>query len=85
MPCIRRAPKCEELERNQEERRGTRVFESIFDDVEAVSSAVQRLDTLAAQLEKDVATLSRANSYEDDDDDEGTTPADSKFGGKLGL
>ena len=45
-----------------------------------MSSAVQRLDTLAAQLEKDVATLSRANSYEDDDDDdEGTTPADSKF------
>ena len=52
-----------------------------------MSSAVQRLDTLAAQLEKDVATLSRANSYEDDDDDddEGTTPADSKFGGKIGL
>ena len=52
-----------------------------------MSFAVQRLDTLAAQLEKDVATLSRANSYEDDDDDEGTTPADadSKFGGKIGL
>ena len=50
-----------------------------------MSSAVQRLDTLAAQLEKDVATLSRANSYEDDDDDDGTTPADSKFGGKIGL
>ena len=51
-----------------------------------MSSAVQRLDTLAAQLEKDVAALSRANSYEEEeDDDEGTTPADSKFGGKLGL
>ena len=54
-----------------------------------MSSAVQRLDTLAAQLEKDDATLSRANSYEDDDDDdeglEGTPPADSKFGGKIGL